>query len=268
MFDTTGAGFMVHFTKGLPALIRRRNLNRSETSHCQTLLHIIPMLEVMRSAPFWSNKEPTLLEDTRWQQTIQHAAGESPEAQAFIALYSLMRHFLKLNNTIYAIVLSVTPEDMTLEDRQHLRFTAEEGRSLCRQLETWYTEHIGCTKTPTSLSLLSSIYHRALAISMTAVFKSAHFTYCRLSVPDFSVAFMDSKQVDELCMLLRCALCTTNLAGVLVLWPLRVAGSNSISKDQVRDVLEMVREIRQRGFAVARSFEAVLMEQWKQKFLL
>lgn len=267
MSDTTGTGFMLHFTKGLPALVRQRNFDCGDTKCCQTLLQTIQMLEVMRSAPFWSNQESTLLEDPRWQQMTQCAVGESSETQGFNVLYILMSQFLKWNNMAYAILLTTVPKDMTLKDRQQLKFTAKEGQSLCYQLETWHIENANYTETQTPLSLLSTIYRCALALSITTIFNFPHFSYCKLSVPSSSTAAL-SIQVDELCMLLRRALRTTNLAGTLVLWPLRVAGTKSIREDQAHQVLEMLREIRQRGFAVAQSFEDVLVEQWRERGLL
>lgn len=267
MSDTTGKGFMLHFTKGLPALLRQRNFSPDEINCRHTLLHTIQMLEAMRSAPFWRNKESTLLEDQPWQQMTQYATGESSANQGFTVLYNLMSHFLKFNNMVSAIVLTTAPEDMTLEDRQQLRSAAKDGRCLCYQLEKWYIQHVDGTDIQTLLLLLSKIYHRALVISMTAMFNFPHFVYCRLSVPSSSTAIINT-EVDKLCMLLRRALRTTNLAGTSILWPLRVAGSNSISKDQAQQVLEMLREVRQRGFAVAQSFEEVLTEQWKRRFLL
>lgn len=267
MVDDTGTGFMLHFTKGLPALIRQRNFNCGETKCRQTLIHMIQMLEAMRSAPFWSNMEPTLLEDPLWQQMNQYTAGESSESQGFTILYNLMSRFLKWNNMVYAIVLAVLPEDMTFEDRQQLKLAARDGLDLYSQLEMWYIEHANRTETRTPLSLLSSIYHGATAVSISTIFDFPHFAHCGLLVPGSSTLNLNTK-VDELCTLLRCALRTTNLAGILILWPLRVAGSKSIRKDQAHQILGMLREIRQQGFAVAQSFEHVLKEQWKQRVLL
>lgn len=266
MSDATGKNFMLHFTKGLPALIRQRNFNCGEQNRPQTLLHMIQMLEVMRSAPFWSNKEPTLLGDQYWQRMTQHAAGESSETRRFTKLYHLMGDFLTFNNMAYAIVLATAPDAMTLEDRQQLTSTADEGRNLRYQLEIWYIGHAKCMDPQTPLSLLCSIYYVTLAISMSAIFNVPHFAYCKLSVPASSAPTL-SAQVDKLCMLVRCTLRTTNLAGTLVLWPLRVAGTNSIRIDQAQQVLEMLREIRRRGFSVAQSFEDVLTQQWKRRSL-
>ena len=75
-----------------------------------------------------------MLEDQRWQQVTQHTPGESFETQSFTVLYNLMSHFLEFDNMVSAIVLTMAPEDMTLEDRQQLRSAAEDGRYLSYRL--------------------------------------------------------------------------------------------------------------------------------------
>ena len=55
---------------------------------------------------------------------------------------------------------------------------------------------------------------------------------------------------------------STTLAGLLLLWPIRAAGTRATTKAQVKHVLELLHEVERRGFVVARTFETRLRRQW------
>lgn len=267
MFDSTGKGFMLHFTNGLPALLRERGFSYGRLESCRSLLQMVQMLEAMRAASFWSYTQPTLLEDPHWQETMQKAAGELPEDQAFAVLYVLMGRFVSLNNTLSTIVLKVASDNLTSKQRQMLLAATKEGWDLYHDLEMWHLNWIGknSRNNSTSIFLFSEIYHCTLMISLTTIFNFPHFR--DHYVPSASATALDS-QVNRLCTMLSSALHNTNVAGILLLWPLRVAGVKSLRRVQACQVLDMLREIKGRGFAVAQSFEDVLVAKWKHKMFL
>lgn len=268
MSNNTGTSFMLHFTKGVPTLLQKRRLSGGQIGCCRSLLHTVQLLEVIRVASFWTYTQPTLLEDPYWQQIMQEIDAESLEAHGFTTLYVLMGHFLTLNNILSPIVLEVPPDETNPRQQQQLLYAATEGWKLHHELEMWYFIQVGSgfeNHMPTSL--LCNIYHCTLTITLVSIFNFPHFSYCDIHILSSSTAKMNS-QVDDLCVLLRTALRRTNLAGILLFWPLRVAGAKSVRPDQALQVLGMLREIQERGFAVAQSFEDVLVEKWRQKSLL
>lgn len=269
MLDTTGTKFMLHFTTGLPALLRARGSRRDfSMSNCRSLLHAVQMLEVMRGASFWSYTRPTLLEDPYWHQLMNDTDDPSTEAHSFAILYGLMRKFLMLNNSISGVVFTVTNMNLDDDQRQILQSTASEGLTLHYELQLWYIDHAQSdAEACTPISLLSKIYHHTLAINLPFIFNFPHFVEYREYVPSISATEL-STLLDEICDLLNSALRKTNLAGILLLWPLRVAGARTSSAEQAGHVLEMLREIKRRGFAVAQSFEDILMKRWQEKSLV
>lgn len=268
MFDATGTGFMLHFTKGLPALLRGRTFDRTQIDCHRSLFHAVQMLEVMRAASFWSYDQPALVEDPGWQEKLEGAAGQSIDALEFAVLYALVGRTVSLSNVVSLIVLTVASDDMTFVQQQQLLNAAEQGLALQKDLEIWSSNRLShgpgvCTP----LSLLSSIFHCTLMISITTIFNFPHFRDRQMDFPSVSEVVLDVR-VQELCALLNHALRHTNLAGILLLWPLRVAGSRSVRQDQARDILVMLQEIKGRGFAVAQSFEDVLVNKWKVRTFL
>lgn len=268
MYDNTGVGFMLHFTKGLPALIRERRFDRCQISCYQSLCHAVQMFEVMRAASFWTYTQPALAEDPYWQETIQEAAGDSPEAQEFALLYSLVGRTVSINNVVSRIVLMTTQDNMTLEQQRQLAAAATDGLVIQDELEMWWLARVSQSlEIYTPLSLLSNIFYWTLIISITSIFNFPHFRFCHLIAPSVTPTVL-SGQVDRLSALLRNALRNTNLAGILLLWPLRVAGSKSTREDQISVILAMLHEIKGRGFVIAQSFEDVLMGLWERKGIL
>lgn len=264
MFDSTGSVFMVHFANGLPALLREQDFGCGRMDGCRSLIQTVQMLEVMRGASFWSYDQPTLLEDPRWQATIQEAAGESFEERKFVAIYAIAGRLVSLNNAVSAIVLVSSADDLTFEQVHRLSIAAEQGWKICHELCLWCADETDDDlQVHNSMSLLSNIYQSTLMIALTTIFNFSHFGNHGIQVPNASATEMNS-QVDRLCNMLSGALSKTNLAGILLLWPLRVAGAKSVKDKQTTNVLAMLREIKRRGFSVAQDIEDVLLKKWQR----
>lgn len=266
MSETSGAGFMLHFTRGLPALLRNQKVDRDRARRCRFLLQSVQMLEVMRAASFWTYTQPTMSEDPDWQILMEEIAGDTSEAAHFSVLYALMGRLVTLNNLVSSIVLVTTCQDMKSGQGQQLLDATIEGWKLHQDLDTWSEQHTKSSDAFAPISIISNIYHMTLTINLMSIFSFPHFKELNLSVPTISDGSLEDR-VDILIFLLETALRSTSLAGLLLLWPIRVAGAKATRQDQVSIVSDMLREIEQRGFVVAKNFEKVLTRQWKLKKL-
>lgn len=111
-----------------------------------------------------------------------------------------------------------------------------------------------------SRSILAKIYHHAISIYLSGLF-DYRFQYNDLLNPTLP---FDTIQyhVDGILRTVAEALQTTNLAGLLFFFPLRVAGARAESLEHKKLILGMLKEISNRSFVVAGAFVKDLESLW------
>ena len=129
-----------------------------------------------------------------------------------------------------------------------------------------------------STSLLSLLYYHAILMNLADIFTPfphwtptphhfapyPHFKCFSISIPIFP-AF---PHVNTILTLASHALHSTTQAGLLLLWPIRAAGTRATTRAQVKGVLELLHQVERRGFVVARTFEMRLRRQWVARELI
>ncbi|KUJ23649.1 uncharacterized protein LY89DRAFT_189536 [Mollisia scopiformis] len=148
-------------------------------------------------------------------------------------------------------------------DELHLMELVSQGHFLRAMLEDWHERHVErLSNDPRDdpWLFLSSIYYHATSIYLSGIFDYR---------PQFDLLFPASlpfqiiqSHVTHLLIGIHTALDTTNLAGVLFFFPLRVAGARSWSEDQKLSILHMLKEISRRAYVVADAFVLDLNTLW------
>jgi Fungal specific transcription factor domain len=154
-----------------------------------------------------------------------------------------------------------------------LRHAAFEGLTLRSSLESWRvmaSEYSARSQTlsPRFEDLqmhLADIYYHAISIYLSGIFDH-HTVYTDLAIttPTLSQAQIDS-HLDAILGGVDATLKHTNLAGVLFLFPLRVAGARAREKRQQETLVGLLKTIAQKGFRVSEAFITDLGELWTEQ---
>lgn len=148
-----------------------------------------------------------------------------------------------------------------------LRGSAMEGFRLQSALFNWEASALAwpTTSDPKAVDLqmmLARIYYHAISIYLSGTFD--YFPYwdeSHIQAPTLSSSQIQA-HVTAILQMVAVALKETNLAGILFLFPLRVAGARARSLGQRFEIARMLREITSRGFVVADAFTIDLEELW------
>jgi len=109
---------------------------------------------------------------------------------------------------------------------------------------------------------LSLAYYHASSIFLSGIFDYRP-QFLRLQAPSLSEDEVQA-HVTGILTNTTLALNKTNLAGILLFFPLRVSGARTKCDVQKRDILEMLGEISARSFVVADAFREDLEGLWSE----
>jgi len=156
--------------------------------------------------------------------------------------------------------------------REELSGMAEEGFIIQRALLSWFQQAFSwpdvCpdsrAKGPKdSATALSEIYYHAISIFLSGIFDyRSHWN--EMPNPALAMSVIEN-HVSAILTCTEIALQTTNVAGALFLFPLRVAGARVGSSVQKEAIIMMLRAISTGNFVVAGAFVEDLTQLWARQ---
>jgi hypothetical protein len=111
--------------------------------------------------------------------------------------------------------------------------------------------------------ILSLAYYHASSIFLSGIFDYRP-QFMLYQIPSLTEEEIQT-HVEGILTNTEIALNKTNLAGILLFFPLRVAGARTKCELQKKDILEMLGEITKRSFVVADAFREDLTGLWAEK---
>lgn len=109
--------------------------------------------------------------------------------------------------------------------------------------------------------LLSIIYYHATLIFLSGIFDYRNY-WDNIATPTLPTSEIQ-EHLSAILTMTELAIKTSNLAGVLLLFPLRVAGARARSSTQKAAILGMLQNISLKNFIVAGAFVVDLTELWQ-----
>jgi hypothetical protein len=145
---------------------------------------------------------------------------------------------------------------------------AVEGRAIREALNNWNTNFeqwikAGSTPLLTSQSLLAKIYFHSISIYLSGIFDYRP-QFNHINAPRLAQGVVQNL-VDSIISTGLTTLRTTNLGGILLFFPLRVAGARVTSRQEAETIVQMLNEISKRSFVVADAFVTDLEDLWQGK---
>ena len=130
--------------------------------------------------------------------------------------------------------------------------------SMSEPYENTDTSHNDIHDSP---SLLASIYYHATRIFLSGIFDYRSHHWEGISTPRLPAIDIQN-HVTAILNGSETALNKTNIAGILLFFPLRVAGARARTAVEQQSILSMLHQIELRNFIVAGAFVQDLKELW------
>ncbi|MCJ1388501.1 hypothetical protein MMC18_001348 [Xylographa bjoerkii] len=222
------------------------------------------VFEISRALIF---TEETFLSKQGWQGLHGQiwTGGDVEDWHPKEALFDLMVSCSCLGNRGFRLVqaLHEFPEQ---KKHQELQAISVQGSLLQDGLRDWksaaLTWHPPLSAARDDQMTLALIFHHASTVYLSGLFD--YFPYWnerQIPTPTLS-ASVAQEHVRAILSMTVAALKETTLAGILFLFPLRVAGARASSAQQRNVIAGMLEDISRRGFVVADAFTADLKELW------
>ena len=273
MRDQTGANWLAHFLNGTSTLLRLQGPSLLETKdreagHCQVFFFSMRIFEISRALIY---TEPTFLAIPEWSSAIEAYWTQHPESwTSKEALFDILPQFVGLAiRSLYFVGKAQTMQWQ--EHCQHATLLAQEGLSLQSALLHWHSHCLlpacltGQDKKPEAL--IARVYYHTISIYLDGIF-SYHTPFIATYAPVSPI--LDSSVIDShvaSILDLSCELLAQGTAGILLFFPLRVAGARAKSCCVQSEILSALHTIVKRGFVVAESFVEDLSGLWVRRAL-
>lgn len=270
MRDPTGTNWLAHFLHGTSTMLCLQGpsmlLHSSkEYENHQAFFISARIFEISRALIY---TEPTFLTTPEWSAAVemywtQHPTFWTPKE----ALFDILPQFVELamRTLSFAIDVQSIPEQGRHGTATSL---AQEGLVLESKLFDWYTNFsswipIKSGKSgPDSELCIALLYYHTISIYLDGIF-SYYAPFTASSAPASPIldrAVIES-HVDSI-LILSQELLAQGCAGILLFFPLRVAGARAWDLETRLSILQILSLIAQRGFNVAQSFVLDLSSLW------
>ena len=282
MYDVSGEGWKKHILYGTSKILKLRGPEAHLTGRGRSFFLTIRVFEICRSIIL---NETSFLAQGNWQSlmTRMWEGDLADEWHPKEALFSydillstqppvcpILIHCLKQFSPVHSIWDVFKPDATYLGELldKTLLDLAEDGHALRDALRDWYDHFqiwLKCGIHPSDdpRSALAAIYYHGISIYLSGLYDyRPQFNHINAPSLPFETIQM---HVDSILSRTEMALRTTNLAGIMFFFPLRVAGARAVSSNQKSSILRMLKAISGRNFVVADAFTQDLSTFWREK---
>jgi hypothetical protein len=278
MRDSTGTNWLSHFLHGTCTILRLQNPENLASpglhnTQKRTFFLATRTFEIARSLIYSS---PSFLSEPRWNAALaklwdgENAGLWHPKE----ALFDILPHISDLSIRAAHFCESVEKYSTDMQCST-IRSLADEGTVLRGLLQQWLNDAVmweqatnyedpGMTdsRTPDIELMVGYLYYHAISIYLSGTYDyHTHWrepaTTCAPILPRSTIDW----HVFEILRLSR-ELLSIGTAGVLLFFPLRVAGARAVDVGSRCNILDLLHTVEKRGFVVAAAFTADLSELW------
>jgi len=274
MRDATGTNWLSHFLYGTCTILRLQDpesLGYPDkcNSRKRSFFFATRIFEIARSLIY---SEPSFLSEPKWIDALEILRKMETEAHYHPKelLFDLLPKVSDLS--LRAIRFCEDVAQFSHDEQAVLiPLLAEEGLTLQSQLQRWRVEterwHRASERsaekgTPDVDLLLAGVYYHAISIYLSGTYDyHIHWTWSKAPCSPILPRSQIERHVSEILRLSR-ELLNIGVSGVLVFFPLRVAGARAIETSARATILDLLHTTVRRGFVVAEAFAIDLSEVW------
>jgi hypothetical protein len=278
MRDTTGLNWLSHFLHGTCTILRLQHPESlsfpgAYNSQKRAFFLTTRIFEIARSLIY---TEPTFLSEPAWTAALvgfwqnEGATMWHPKE----ALFDILPRFSNLS--VRTVTFCEDIEQFAIEVQCYLiQSLADEGLLLQASLEQWWMEtakwktdiqHPSPGSTmwdlPDTELLIGYVYYHATSIYLSGSFDYyEHWTWSGAPIAPTLPRSQIDWHVSEILRISQ-ELLAEGISGVLIFFPLRVAGARAMDIASRDIILDLLRTTARRGFIVAEAFTVDLSELW------
>ncbi|KAH8679029.1 hypothetical protein BGZ60DRAFT_402378 [Tricladium varicosporioides] len=271
MYDVTGEGWVKHILYGTSKILQLRGPAAHASGSGRSFFLTFRVFEVCRALIY---NDSTFLDQPGWRLLMEEiwTGSGAVDWHPREALLNLMISCSSLSMRGHALD-HLVPQPTTNE----LLGIVNEGLSIQSSLLSWSEEarqwsasdsngvrNTSNNETHNSASLVAEIYYHASLIFLSGIFDYRSHHWKEVSTPSLP-AIEIQNHVAAILSLSKRALNTTRIAGVLLFFPLRVAGARVRTVEEQQEILSMLHDIESRNFVVAGAFVEDLNSLWASR---
>lgn len=278
MQDSTGTNWLSHFLNGTCAILRLQHPRTlaspgEDNSRKRRFFFATRIFEIARSLIYSS---PSFLSNPEWTDALASLR----EAECGLtchpkeALFDMLPIVADLSIRICESLV----DDWIAGQPELVESFAHEGLALQTSLQQWCVSaerwdqfshfevsHNGTPKTSDVELLVGYIYYNAISIYLSGSFDyHIHWTWpgapCAPILPRRQIDY----HVSEILRLSQ-ELLTLGVSGLMLFFPLRVAGARAVDVWSRNTILDLLQTTANRGFSVAEVFTTDLSDLWTQQ---
>jgi len=275
MHDSTGDGWLAHFLHGTSTLLQIQRpealtLPNAQSTKRQSFFLATRIFEISRSLIFSS---PTFLSSLEWTTALAnfwHTNGAAlwhPKE----ALFDLLPLIADLSIRVAQFCKNVSQLPPQEYDLQVLAFGSK-GLHMQESLQQWWTTASAWedeletqitsphgARTPDKELLIGHIYYHSISIYLSGTFDyHAHWDSTPAPILPQTTIEWHVREILDVCY----KLLDQGVAGVLLFFPLRIAGARAVDSDTRAAILSLLQTTSNRGYVVADAFTADLSQLW------
>ncbi|KFX86878.1 hypothetical protein V490_08756 [Pseudogymnoascus sp. VKM F-3557] len=262
--DPSGEGWVKHMLHGTSMILRLSSPDKNMSSLRRTFYGIFRMLEASRALLYG---EATILAEDSWVNFHKELVSADEIWDPIEEILALMIRCSTFNIRAQHIVSQI-PELQRYTDPA-VSALGFEGLAIQDAMFAWHAQALsllGNTIGDGSQLLLALAYYNALLIFLSGNFD--YYPYWTAPNAPILPKSEVTAHVAAILQLTDAALKTSRLAGALMFFPLRVAGSRAGGKQQRSEILGMLSRVAQKGFVVAGRIRDDLQEVWLERGMI
>ncbi|CAI7642778.1 unnamed protein product [Penicillium palitans] len=255
--DESGEGWVKHMLYGTSKMLQLVGPTDCMSSPRRIFYDLFRVLEASRALLY---NEETILSQECWlglQNSLSSSATQWDPMEEIITLMIETSAF----SLRAGAIIEVIPEAERFTDPS-VALIAAEGLDVQDTIYNWHTKALLqlVQDGPNPYSNLALLYYHALLIFVSGNYD--YFPYWdNIAAPVLSHAEI-SEHLTTMVYLSDEVLCRSKIPGVMLLFPLTVAGARARRVDQRSEILNLLNQILCKGFVVANKIRDNLLQRW------
>jgi hypothetical protein len=271
MRDSTGTNWLSHFLHGTCTILRLQHpatltYPDEYNARKRKFFFATRVFEIARALIY---TEPTFLSQPDWIEAlaISRTSGGADAYHPKEVLFDILPTISDLSVRVACFCENIAQYSPDLQSHM-IQSLANEGLLLQGSLQQWLMDAdvwkiLSRDQCKVDVELIvGHVYYHAISILLSGTFDyHVHWTW-----PDAPCApILDRRQIDwHVSEILRLSqeLLAIGVSGVLLFFPLRVAGARAIDETSRTVILDLLHTTARRGFIVAEAFTTDLSDLW------
>ncbi|KXG52203.1 Protein of unknown function DUF3468 [Penicillium griseofulvum] len=258
--DDSGEGWVKHMLYGTSRMLQLAGPSHCMSSPRRIFYDLFRILEASRALLFG---EETILSQESWLQLQKTLSSTAARWEPLEEIITLMIQASAFSLQAGTIIDNISEEERFKDPSVAL--IGIEGLNIQETIYNWHTKTLlqMAQDGPSEYSNLALLYYHALLIFLSGNYD--YFPYWNdIPAPVLSLAEI-SEHLSSILYLSGEVLHHSKIPGVMLFFPVTVAGARARKVDQQSEILNLLDLVARNGFVVANKIRGGLLERWGER---